>query len=67
MKLEINGEHVELPSSLKSVRDILIHYKLEEKPVIIELNGNIIMKDVMNNTAVSDGDRIEIVHFVGGG
>jgi sulfur carrier protein len=44
-----------------------LHLGLEEKIVIVELNQIILEKANHFATAVSNGDRIEIVHFVGGG
>ncbi|GGD55484.1 sulfur carrier protein ThiS [Paenibacillus nasutitermitis] len=67
MNLHINGENVEVPVTLVFVQDLLLHFGLEEKVVIVELNGNILEKADHQTTRLSDGDRIEIVHFVGGG
>ncbi|NBI29313.1 sulfur carrier protein ThiS [Chengkuizengella marina] len=67
MKLHINGENVEVPSSISSVTELLAHFELQDKVVIVELNHDILQKENHAQTNVSDGDRIEIVHFVGGG
>ncbi|NDI34895.1 sulfur carrier protein ThiS [Chengkuizengella sediminis] len=67
MKLHINGENVEVPSSISFVTELLAHFQLEEKVVIVELNHDILEKENHARTNISDGDRIEIVHFVGGG
>ncbi|MDP5274754.1 sulfur carrier protein ThiS [Chengkuizengella axinellae] len=67
MKLHINGESVEVPNSVDSVTELLTHFQLQDKVVIVELNKHILEKENHALTTVTDGDRIEIVHFVGGG
>ncbi|RSD28647.1 sulfur carrier protein ThiS [Mesobacillus subterraneus] len=67
MKVVINGNAMELPDTVNLVSLLLEHFNLEEKVVIIEQNQQIIDKNLHAETILSDGDRIEIVHFVGGG
>lgn len=67
MKLKINGELVTLPSHIQSVEEVKKHFELNNKVVIVELNGDILEKDSHDAAKVKDGDQLEIVHFVGGG
>lgn len=67
MKLLINGENLVVPESIKTVNHLIEHFQLEQKVLIVELNQTIIEKSSHSDTLLSDGDRIEIVHFVGGG
>ncbi|MBT2680597.1 sulfur carrier protein ThiS [Bacillus sp. ISL-35] len=67
MKVVVNGNTMELPDSINRLSLLLEHFNLEEKVVIIEQNLQIIDKNSHAETMLSDGDRIEIVHFVGGG
>ncbi|MFG3613854.1 sulfur carrier protein ThiS [Rummeliibacillus stabekisii] len=67
MRLQINGESLEVPEQIRVVSDVIHHFGLESKVFIMELNHNILDKSRYFDTAVSDGDKIEIVHFVGGG
>ncbi|MFS1511113.1 sulfur carrier protein ThiS [Chengkuizengella sp. SCS-71B] len=67
MKLHINGENVEVPGSIHSVTELLAYFQLQDKVVIVELNQDILEKENHAQTNISNGDRIEIVHFVGGG
>lgn len=67
MLLRINGEQVELPDSIQTVQDALNHFELKNKVVIVELNQDILEKNTHETTKISDGDQLEIVHFVGGG
>lgn len=67
MKLQINGELLEVPAHIRVASDLIHHFGLESKVFIMELNHNILDKSCYFETAISDGDKIEIVHFVGGG
>ncbi|WP_186577241.1 sulfur carrier protein ThiS [Aquibacillus kalidii] len=67
MNLFINGQSVELSDSIKTVGSLLNYYGLGDKVVIVELNATILEKDTHQETAISDGDKLELVHFVGGG
>ena len=67
MNLVINGENVAVPDEVKTVSDLLAHFRLDQKLTIVEVNVRIIQKHEYAVTALADGDRVEIVHFVGGG
>ena len=67
MLLTINGEQIQTPENVVFVEDLLNHFGLQQKVVIVETNGMIIEKSSHAETRLTDGDRIEIVHFVGGG
>jgi sulfur carrier protein len=67
MKLIINGEAIHVPEQVKTVSDLLAHFQLHNKLAIVEVNLTIIEKSQYDTTTLCDGDKIEIVHFVGGG
>ena len=67
MNVVINGDAMVLPETVNSVSRLLEHFHLEQKVVIVELNQHILDKSTHAETILTDGDRIEIVHFVGGG
>ncbi|WCK56729.1 sulfur carrier protein ThiS [Aneurinibacillus sp. Ricciae_BoGa-3] len=67
MNLTINGESVKIEESVQSVQDLLGFFGLGDQVVIVEKNGSILEKSSHATVQLSDGDRIEIVHFVGGG
>ncbi|MGG4454041.1 sulfur carrier protein ThiS [Brevibacillus antibioticus] len=67
MIVQLNGKKVELAEEITTVRALLASYSLQEKIVVVERNGDIIDRSVYEQTPIADGDRIEIVHFVGGG
>ncbi|WP_026940629.1 sulfur carrier protein ThiS [Hellea balneolensis] len=67
MNLFINGEeHHELPEPL-TVHGLILHLGLPEKKIAIERNREIVSKSTFETTELSDGDRLEIIHFIGGG
>lgn len=67
MKLIINGDAIEIPDSVKNVSELLVHFQLDKKVVIVEKNKEILQKEDHVAENVQDGDQFELVHFVGGG
>ena len=67
MKLIINGDAMEIPESVKTVSELLEHFQLDQKVVIVEKNKEILQKEQHVVVSVQDGDQLELVHFVGGG
>ncbi len=67
MFLIINGDdYVDLPTPL-SVAGLLTHLGLPEKKIAVERNLEIVPKSIFKDTMLTDGDRLEIIHFIGGG
>ena len=66
IKITVNGKQmtVKLKFSLKNLIDKL---KLPVGKVAIELNREIINKKNVNKIYLKNGDKIEVVHFIGGG
>jgi thiamine biosynthesis protein ThiS len=66
MKLQINGEEREFesPTTLATLVEGL---GMKAGRVAVELNRNIVPRERWAETELSDGDRLEVVHFVGGG
>ncbi len=67
MELKINGEMVTVPDTVQHVSDLVEHFQLEKRVLMIEHNESILEKDHHPKAEVKDGDKIEIVQFVGGG
>ena len=65
-KIQLNGKKLTLKSKL-SVLDLLKKYKLDIKKIAIELNGVILQKSIYKKKFLKNKDKIEIVHFIGGG
>ncbi len=66
MNLIINGEQRAV-MDVSTVRDLLQHFQIANKIVVVELNLQIIDREAYDNTILQENDRVEIVHFVGGG
>ena len=65
MNLIINGEPRVFPA--ESLDALVEQLGMKSDRVAIELNRDIVPRDRWAKTALKDGDRLEIVHFVGGG
>lgn len=66
VKLVVNGQERVL-EGVKTLADVVGHFGLNERIIVIEHNLNIVPREMYGETAVQEGDKIEIVHFVGGG
>ncbi len=66
MKLTINGEEREIEEAT-CLSDLLERLKLSATRMAVERNGGIVHRSEYRATLLFDGDRLEIVHFVGGG
>ncbi len=66
VSIVLNGERRRVAAGL-SVDGLLRSLKLEPGMVVVERNREILARDAIGATAVENGDRIELVHFVGGG
>jgi sulfur carrier protein len=60
------GEPVAVPSGL-TVRGLIEHLGLTDGPVAVEKNRAVVPRADHTKVELSDGDVLEIVHFVGGG
>lgn len=66
MKLMLNGEPADAPDAV-TVAGFLEQLGLPLKGVAVERNREIVPKSLYGTTRLAEGDRIEIVQFVGGG
>ena len=66
MSVVINGENREIPSPI-TVTVLLRDLGLDARKIALEHNLEIVPRSAYDKTLVSDGDRLEIVHFIGGG
>jgi sulfur carrier protein len=65
-KIQLNGRKLELKNK-HTILTLLKIYKLNSKKIAVELNGKIINRDKYKIVNVKNKDKIEIVHFIGGG
>jgi thiamine biosynthesis protein ThiS len=66
MKLIINGEERSF-ENVSSLTSLLQNLGLKADRVAVELNREIVARGVWDSTSLNEGDRLEIVQFVGGG
>lgn len=66
MTIFINGEVREL-EGVATLVSLLDNLKLPRQRVAIELNDRVIRKQEWETTALAENDKVEVVHFVGGG
>jgi len=66
MRLVINGEERGF-TSVSTISDVLAQLNLKADRVAVELNRELISRNRWARTQLSEDDKLEIVHFVGGG
>ena len=66
MEILLNGENRALEAGL-TLRALIVEIGLDERKVAVERNLEIVPRSTYGETLLQNGDRIEIVEFVGGG
>ncbi len=64
-KILLNGE--DRSYDVENLIELINLLKLDPKRIAVEKNGKIVKKDEFTETKIEENDKIEIVHFVGGG
>ena len=65
MTFIVNGKEHNM--EIKTLVDLMAHYKIDPLSVVVEKNGVIVHRENYDGTLIEEGDRFEIVRFVGGG
>ncbi len=66
IQVQVNGKEREVQSGL-SVHQLVESFDLDPKLIVVELNREILSRDQFDDVQISEGDAVELVHFVGGG
>lgn len=66
MRIQVNGEARAVPDSL-TLLELVTHLQLSLERLAIELNQEVARRAEWSNIILQEDDRVEIVHFVGGG
>ena len=66
MRVYVNGEAKEISSPI-SLAELITQLDLPAARIAVERNLAVVRRNDWSTTVLQDGDRIEIVHFVGGG
>jgi thiamine biosynthesis protein ThiS len=67
MKLQVNGQDHIINQTLANVGQVLDYFRVPWVRAAVELNEDVVDPGLFDRTPVCDGDKIEIVSFVGGG
>jgi len=65
-KIQLNGDEYTINSE-KNLDDFLKELKINPNKVAIELNGEIAQRQMFKDIKIKEGDKIELVQFIGGG
>lgn len=66
MEIILNGEPLDLPDS-STVQDLVDHLQLNRQRLAVEVNLEIVTRSRYAEHYLQEGDKIEIVHAIGGG
>ena len=66
MLVQVNGESREVRDR-STLNDLVSELSLAPARIAVEVNHEVVRRNRWSETTLSEGDRIEIVHFVGGG
>lgn len=66
MKVLVNGEEKEFKEPV-SIIAMLRQFGLKPEITVVEINGKIADKSEFDNIKINDGDKVELIRFVGGG
>ena len=65
-KIQLNGDPYEINDGT-NLNELLIKLNIQKNKVAIEVNGEIVEKNKYTNLILNKNDKVEIVHFIGGG
>ena len=65
-KIQLNGKKITLRTKT-TIYDLLKKFKLNNKKIAIEHNGAIVPKGKYKKKLLKSKDKLEVVHFIGGG
>ncbi len=66
MRIKLNGDPYDVPGPI-TVSELLARLGVDGRRVAVEHNLVVLKRAVFEQTAIEDGDEVEIVNFVGGG
>ena len=66
IKIKLNGKYIYL-NKATTIKSLIYKHKIPVNMVAIELNKKILNKSKFSKTILKSNDKVEIVHFIGGG
>ena len=67
MRIIFNGKDKEIPDHISTVDDLVREMVKNDRGKLIEVNGRLIRKGERAVSVIREGDRIELIQFMGGG
>lgn len=67
MHFELNGESQQQPDAALSVRALLERLDLARRRVAVAINAEVVPRSRFDEVEIREGDRVEVIHAVGGG
>jgi len=65
-KIQLNGSDFEINNGT-NLNELLNKLKIQKNKIAVEVNGAIVEKNKYTNLILNKDDKVEIVHFIGGG
>ena len=65
-KIQLNGQSYDISGEM-NLNQLLKNLKIQKNKVAIEVNGEIVEKNKFSSLILNRDDKVEIVHFIGGG
>jgi len=65
-KIQLNGTVYEINKGT-NLNELINTLKIQKKKIAVEVNGTIVERDKYTNLVLKKDDKVEIVHFIGGG
>ena len=66
MQVQVNGDWMEL-NDRATIQDLVLKMELSGKRLAVEVNEDIVPRSQHTEFSLSDGDKVEVVHAIGGG
>ncbi len=66
MQITVNGQKKTISDEM-TIKDLLIQLKIEQKTMASAVNMEVVKKEQWQNYRLKEGDKVEFLHFVGGG
>ncbi len=66
MKIVVNGKEMEIAEN-QTIMHLLKALKIEDKTMAAAVNMEVVKKENWSKHLLNEGDRVEFLHFVGGG
>ncbi len=65
-KIQLNGDPYEINNGT-NLNELLNKLKIQKNKIAVEVNGEIVQRNKYPNLILNKDDKVEIVHFIGGG